>query len=85
MLALPAGTYLVRATATGTYGGVPTNTSAQSTVTILNGNVGTVLSLAYVTTTAVAGSPIGPTSTTVQAGGTRDVLVLPPQFRQLYP
>ncbi|MGA8604954.1 MAG: carboxypeptidase regulatory-like domain-containing protein [Thermoplasmata archaeon] len=70
LLALPAGTYLIRATAAGSYGGVPSNASAQSTVTILNGNVGTVLPLTYVTTTAVAGNLIGPTSTTVQAGGT---------------
>jgi asparagine N-glycosylation enzyme membrane subunit Stt3 len=70
MLALPAGTYLVRATAMGSYGGVPTNASAQATVTILNGNVGTVLSLAYVTTIAVEGNLLGAASTTVQAGGT---------------
>src|SRR5208282_3955970 len=69
VLALPAGTYLVRATATGTYGGVPTNASALSTVTILNGNVGTVLALAYATTTAVAGTLLGPSSATVAAGG----------------
>jgi len=70
LLALPAGTYLVRATAIGSFGGVPANASAQSTVTILNGNVGTVLSLSYVTTIAVEGTLLGSASTTVQAGGT---------------
>jgi dolichyl-diphosphooligosaccharide--protein glycosyltransferase len=69
-LALPVGTYIVRASAPGTLGGIATNASAQATVTILNGNVGTVLSLAYTTTTSVAGTLVGPRSATVAAGGT---------------
>jgi len=69
-LALPAGTYLVQAQATGTLEGVATNVSAQASVTVLNGNVGTVLSLAYAPTTAVTGTLVGPASATVNAGGT---------------
>jgi dolichyl-phosphooligosaccharide-protein glycotransferase len=67
-LALPAGTYLVRATAVGTLGGVVSNASAQSTVTIANGNVGTVLTLAYTISTQVSGTIVGPAASTVAAG-----------------
>jgi dolichyl-phosphooligosaccharide-protein glycotransferase len=69
LLALPAGTYVVSASAAGSLGGVPTNASAQATVTIINGNVGTVLTLAYPTRTSVTGALVGPTSATVAAGG----------------
>jgi len=68
-LALPVGTYLVQAQAAGTLGGVATNASAQSSVSILSGNVGTVLSLAYSSKTTVGGTLVGPASTTVTAGG----------------
>lgn len=68
-LALPAGTYVVQASATGVLGGLPSNASAQQTVTILSGNVGTVLSLAYTTTASVRGTLLGPSSATVSAGG----------------
>jgi len=68
-LALPAGTYVVRAAAFGSFGGVPANASAQATVTIVSGNVGTVLDLAYQTTTSVGGKIVGPDSATVAAGG----------------
>ena len=69
VLALPIGTYVVRAEAAGTLGGVATNASAQTTVTVLNGNVGTVLSLTYPSVVKVTGTLVGPTSTTVTAGG----------------
>jgi dolichyl-diphosphooligosaccharide--protein glycosyltransferase len=68
-LALPAGTYLVQATAAGTFGGVASNASAQTSVTVLNGNVGTVLPLTFSATSAVTGTVVGPTSATVTAGG----------------
>jgi dolichyl-diphosphooligosaccharide--protein glycosyltransferase len=68
-LALPAGTYVVQASAAGTFGGVATNASAETSVSVLHGNVGTVLSLVYTTTTAVTGTLVGPTSATVTAGG----------------
>jgi len=68
-LALPGGTYAVRASGGGTFGSVFSNATAQATVTILNGNVGTVLPLAFPITTAVTGTLVGPTSTTVIAGG----------------
>jgi len=67
-LALPAGTYIVRATAVGTLGGAPSNASAQATVTVANGNVGTVLALAYTVSTQVSGSLVGPTTATVAVG-----------------
>lgn len=67
-LALPAGTYILRASASGVLGGIATNASAQATVTILNGNVGTVLPLAYVATTTVGGTLVGPGSATVAGG-----------------
>ncbi len=68
-LALPIGTYVVRAQSAGALGGVTTNASAQATVTILNGNVGTVLSLVYPSVVKVTGTLVGPASTTVTAGG----------------
>lgn len=68
-LALPVGSYIVRASASGTLGGVVTNASAEAAATIVSGNIATVLSLTYVTTASVTGSLTGPTSATVQAGG----------------
>jgi hypothetical protein len=68
-LALPIGAYTVAASATGTLGGVATNATASESVTILGGNVGTVLSLAYLTQATVAGTLVGPTSATVAGGG----------------
>ena len=62
-------TYLVQASAAGTFGGVAANASAETSVSILHGNVGTVLSLAYTETAAVTGTLVGPTSATVTAGG----------------
>ncbi len=67
-LALPTGSYVVQANASGSLGGIPTNASAGSAVTILNGNVATVLSLAYAVTTQVSGTLVGPSSATVAAG-----------------
>ncbi|MGA7650017.1 MAG: carboxypeptidase regulatory-like domain-containing protein [Thermoplasmata archaeon] len=69
VLALPVGTYVVQAQSVGTLGGVATNASAQTSVTVLNGNVGTVLSLAYASQVKVAGTLVGPASATVTAGG----------------
>jgi dolichyl-diphosphooligosaccharide--protein glycosyltransferase len=67
-LALPLGSYTVRASAVGTLGGVVTNASASATVQIVSGNVGTVLPLAFVTTAKVTGTLVGPSSATVTAG-----------------
>ena len=67
-VSLPAGTYVVQATASGSLGGIPTNASGRTTVTILNGNVGTVVSLAYALSTQVSGTLVGPSSATVTAG-----------------
>jgi len=68
-LALPLGTYTIRAQALGSLGGVATTASAAATVAIVSGNVGTVLSLSYATRAAVAGALAGPTTATVTAGG----------------
>ena len=68
-LALPIGTYTIRAEAAGLLGGVATTASAVAPVTIASGNAGTVLSLSYVTQTAVTGTLVGPASATVAAGG----------------
>ena len=68
-LALPAGTYVLSASARGTFGGLPANASARATVTISSGNVGTVLALAYATTASVSAAIVGPDSATVAAGG----------------
>jgi dolichyl-diphosphooligosaccharide--protein glycosyltransferase len=68
-LALPTGPYRITARASGSLGGVPTDATSSTTVTIQSGNVGTVLSLVYATTTSVSGTLSGPTSATVAAGG----------------
>jgi dolichyl-diphosphooligosaccharide--protein glycosyltransferase len=67
-LALPTGTYVVRASSPGSFGGAGANATAQSTVTVVNGNVGTVLPLAFSTRAAVSGTLVGPASATVGAG-----------------
>jgi len=69
VLALPIGAYTVAASAAGTLGGIATNASASESVTVVGGNVGTVLSLAYLTRATVTGTLVGPTSATVTAGG----------------
>ena len=69
-LSLPLGTYTLRAQATGTLGGVATNATALASVSIVTGNVGTVLALAYSVQATVTGSLVGPSSTTITAGST---------------
>ena len=69
-IALPSGSYVLRAYASGTLGGVATNASAIANVQIVNGNMGTVLDLAFVLSTAVAGTLGGSSSATVLAGST---------------
>jgi len=65
---LPLGTYSLRAIAQGTLGGVTSNASSSASVSIVGGNVGTVLPLAYATNAAVTGAIVGPTSATVTGG-----------------
>ena len=68
-LALPLGTYTLRAVAAGSFGGVPANATAVSAVSIVGGNQGTVLALAFTPSATVAGTLVGPSSATVLAGG----------------
>jgi len=69
LLALPAGAYELTASAPGTLNGVSTNASVSAPVTVVAGNVGTVLPLAYATSVSVTATLVGPTSATVAAGG----------------
>lgn len=68
-LALPVGTYVARAAATGTSNGVRSSLVGSSTFSVKSGNVGVSVPLAVVPVDAVAGTLVGPTSATVAVGG----------------
>jgi dolichyl-phosphooligosaccharide-protein glycotransferase len=68
-LALPAGTYVVRGDAVGSLHGIPADASGSAAVTVVNGNVATVVPLAFVPSAIVQGALLGPSTATVHAGG----------------
>jgi dolichyl-phosphooligosaccharide-protein glycotransferase len=68
-IALPTGTYGVSAEALGSLSGIPATASGTATVTVVNGNVATVVPLAYVRSALVHGTLLGPSTVTVRAGG----------------
>ncbi len=67
--ALPTGDYSISASALGSLNGVASIASANATFSIVNGNVGVSLGLAYLLAPAVTGTIVGPTGATVVAGG----------------
>ncbi len=68
-VALPVGTYSVLATAPGTLHGFAGNATANATVVIRSGNVGSTLALAVPVETTATAVLTGSTSATVAAGG----------------
>jgi hypothetical protein len=70
MVALPVGSYTVSASSFGAPFGVSSRASANGTVRVVNGNVGTVLGLAYVYTYSADVSLVGTTHATVTSPGT---------------
>jgi hypothetical protein len=68
-LALPAGTYVVRGEALGSLNGLPATASGSATVTVVNGNVATLVPLEYVPLASVQGTLVGPSTVTLHAGG----------------
>jgi dolichyl-phosphooligosaccharide-protein glycotransferase len=66
---LPRGTYAVTATASGSVNGIPATAFGNASVTVLNGNVATLVALSYVLSAKVQGTLVGPSTVTVHAGG----------------
>jgi hypothetical protein len=69
-IALPPGTYQLASTTTGVPYGVPVNATASVSVALVDGNLATVLALAYQFVSTVAFTTAAPTSVTVPAGST---------------
>jgi hypothetical protein len=70
VLALPVGTYTVSASSFGAPFGIASQASAQSTVRVVNGNVGTTLDLAYQFTYRADVTVVGTDHATVTSPGT---------------
>jgi len=68
-LALPVGVYSVSARAPGTLHGFAGNATANATVAVRSGNVGTTLALNVPVQRKVVGTLVGASSATVPAGG----------------
>jgi len=68
-IALPSGTYAVRATAVGLPYGVATNATGTGTLRVVTGNVALLLPLSYAFSYRAAGTLIGSPDQTLNAGG----------------
>jgi len=66
---LPSGTYTVSATASGSLNGIPATAFGNASVTVVQGNVATLVALSYPFVATVQGTLLGPPSVTVHSGG----------------
>jgi dolichyl-phosphooligosaccharide-protein glycotransferase len=69
-IALPIGVYTLGGTSYGTSYGQPSNASASETVSVVRGNVGATLPLAYVVSARASATFAGASSATVTSPGT---------------
>ena len=70
VIALPVGSYTASASSFGAPGGLLANASATTAVKVVNGNVGTTLTLAFQYTYRVVATGVGATQATVTSPGT---------------